>query len=163
MSRTNGLDVIGAWSDSVTDYDYGETKVIEMVQFFNALGRPVEFEADAERVYTAYQNAKVSWLADGKAIKWMHATAMKQVGADAAIVMDKLRESGAHGSGRASASKLIPSQIDNPYYKPDDGWPWWVWASGAVVFGGGALYFAWPVVAALGASVIGRVRRKVPA
>ena len=146
--------VVGAWSDGVTDYDYGETKVIQLVQFFNALGRPKEFEADVERVYAAYENTK-AWL-DDKMLKWKNATQMKQVGADAAVLMDVIRASGAHGNGVVAASSKVPTQIDNPVYTPGKdeptswlSWvPWWGWTLIAVPVVAGVGIFAGPLIVA---------------
>src|SRR3990167_1835892 len=123
--------VVGAWSDGVTDYDYGETKVIQLVQFFNTLGRPKEFEPDVERVYAAYEKAKV-WAPFGSPVylsRWSAATKMKQIGADAAVLMDTIRASGAHGNGAVAASSKVPTQIENPVYTPGKNSPtsWTSW------------------------------------
>lgn len=153
--------VVGALSDGVTDYDYGETKVVELVQFFNELGRPKDFEADVERVYTAYEKAK-AWepLGPDKLLRWKNATAMKQVGADAAVLMDTIRASGAHGDGTVAASSKVPTQIKNPVYEPGKdaptswlSWvPWWGWtllAAGGL--GVAAVYAVPPIMSAVAA------------
>jgi len=146
----------------VTDYDYGENKVIQLVQFFNTLGRPKEFEADVERVYTSYEKAK-AWepLGVDKVLRWKNATQMKQVGADAAVLMDTLRASGAHGTGAVAPSSKVPSQVSNPVYTPSkdepSSWlswiPWWGWgllAAGSL--GAVAVFAVPPIISAVAAS-----------
>lgn len=153
---------IGAWSDGVTDYDYGELKVIQLVQFFNALGRPKEFEADVERVYTSYEKTK-AWEPFGpdKLLRWKNATQMKMLGADAAVVMDTIRASGAHGDGKTAASSKVPTQIKSPVYEPDkdkpSSWlswiPWWGWTIiGVGSLGAVAIFAVPPIISAVAAS-----------
>lgn len=153
---------VGAWSDGVTDYDYGETKVIQLVQFFNALGRPKEFEADVERVYSSYEKVK-AWEPFGpdKVLRWKNATQMKQIGADAAVLMDTIRASGAHGDSKIAASSKVPSQIKSPVYDPGKdeptswlSWiPWWGWTIiGVGSLGAVAIFAAPPIISAVAAS-----------
>lgn len=144
-----GTDAVGSISDSVTDYDYGEKQVVELNQYFNALGRPKEFEPAVEAVYASYQKAK-AWepLGTDKVLRWKNATAMKQVGADASQKMAELE---------SKYGKPAPSKGSSNVYEPDKdkptSWtsyvPWWAWAIGGTVTVGVVGWFVVPPIVAM--------------
>lgn len=145
---------VGDITDTVTDYDYGEKQVGQLVQFFNALGRPGEFESAVEAVYTSYEKAR-AWepLGVDKALRWKNATAMKQVGADASALMEKLQraypgKSASVPSGGSSAV-YAPSKSDgdNPWWKISV--PWWAWTIGGVVAAGTVAAAVGPPIASI--------------
>lgn len=145
MSYLHGTSVlcVGAASDSATDYDYGEKQVKQLVQFFEALGRPREFEAPIQAAYRSYEDATTTRLFQlypnltGAALKWNAATKMKQVGADASRLMAELQ------AAYPNKSASVPSGGSSAVYKPgvDDGtksWltvPWWAYPIGIGVLG----------------------------
>lgn len=159
----DGCAVLGAVSDTVTDYDYGEKQVLQLVQYHDALERPLEYEAAVEAIYKSYENAKATW--NDKVLKWKNATAMKQVGADAARLMAEMQASGAArgapGTAAGTRQAAVPSGGSSAVYVPgvneNKPWtasiPWWVWGGAAVTFVGTGLYLLAPV---LGAAVAAR-------
>lgn len=149
-------EFLGAISDTQTDYDYGKAQVLALVQYFNVLGRPKEFEAAVEGVYRKYENAKAIWdegltrtgLLNATS-KWFNATAMKQAGADAAELAAKIQKA------YPQKTATTPGGVSNAVYKPhvDDGtkswWekiPWWGWGIAGTVALGGVAYFAVPAI-----------------
>lgn len=157
--------VLGDITDTATDYDAGERSVLALVQFFDALGRPKAFEAAVEGVYAVYEKAKISRIADlypnltGAALKWKNATAMKQVGADAAVLQQKIQ------AAMPDKAAAVPDEIKNPVYDPNSAedklktlmaWsmPTWGW----IVIGVGAVIAAGVVAGPAIASAVGSYR-----
>ncbi len=148
VERGNAFSRIGDITDTATDYDTGERLAIQMNQVFNALGRPKEFEAQAEAIWAAYEKKKAGiWWTQTD--KFMNATAMKQIGIDAAKFTADLQ--------RAYPKQLAFVPSDN-IPKPSTSWwdrftiPWWGWTLGGVavvgLVAGTVLPIVLPVIAA---------------
>ena len=156
-----GLDLLGAVSVppsnvgsifddldifDTSDYDNGQKLVLQMNQYFNALGRPREFEAQAEAVWTAYEKARTS-IESSSTAKHYAGTQMKQVGADAARLMDALQKAYATKSTAAPAG--LASEVYQPGVdKPGAGFslPWWGWGLGGLAAISAIGYFALPAL-----------------
>lgn len=136
---------LGDITDTVTDYDAGERLVLQMNQVLNALQRPKEFEAAAEAIWSAYEKAKVydGALSYNKLGKYLNATAMKQVGQDAAQLTAKMQK--AYPSKLATAPSSNIPKTNKPFWS-DFSVPWWVWALSGTAAVGIAGYLALPFI-----------------
>lgn len=94
---------VGNLADGTSEYESGERLVIQMNQFFNALGRPSRFEPAVQAVWASYEKHKLNWFTDGAIGQWFNATAMKNVGIDAARVTAEMQKA------FPDKSALVPS------------------------------------------------------
>lgn len=160
---SGGLDLFGTDDvGSLADYSYGDKQVNELVQFFNALGRPKKFEAAVEAIYAAWEKCRTSSAILAAVVRDAQ---MKQIGADASDLMAKIQ-----ADQNAQSSATAPSAASSAVYKPtvDDGSEW-TWTSYAKL--GGALaavglvgYLALPLaLPAIKAALSKAAARKVAA
>lgn len=140
MSNYSYLTHVGDITDTKTDYDRGEQLCLAMNQIFTALGRPKEFEAQAQAIWKEYESAKAGfwWTATEK---WLNATKMKNAGIDASKLTEDMK--------RAYPAKMAGKDMTNipPPSKNTLGQfatiiPWWVWA----ILAGGSLFALAPTV-----------------
>lgn len=131
----------------VDDYNWGESQVLQLVQYFDSLQRPPEFEARIQALYKAYEDAKSFW-----AIRSLiNASAMKDLGVQAQTLM---RELEAFVQKKARAAGLpVPQGVSTSLTPPPPpesllmpSVPWWLWLIGGVAVVGVVGYFAAPII-----------------
>lgn len=158
----HGSIVIG-WN--IADYNWGESQVLQMNTYFNAVGRPKQFEAAAESIWKSYEDAKSAW-----AIKdIINASEMKGAG-DQAVALRKQIEAfvaqnkKSTGGGSVSVPDLSPVGVPDAPRPKEEGIlsiiPWWGWAVGGVGVVGLLGTIVIPIVAPLIAA--GASRRLIP-
>lgn len=128
------FDVLG----DLADYSYGEKQVQQLVQYFNALGRPSEFEPAVEAIYASYEDTRTSFAT---LAAWVRDDKMKQIGADASALMAKIQAAmAAKAAATGKPAPVVPSGPSSPVYtpKPNESWwdklnmPVWTWVVGGV-------------------------------
>lgn len=137
------------------DYSFGENQILALNQFFNAIGRPVEFEARMEGLWAAYEKLRTSFATLAATTR---AEGMKQLGAQAAALQEEIiaaqKSKQAAGDKRAQGiAAPAPGRVGPPpaVYNPTEksgplGLPVWAWwAGGAAV----AVIALGPIVAPL--------------
>ncbi len=103
-----------------------------MNQAFNALGRPSEFEAQAEAIWADYEKFKVAWdplPGSTNTLKWIKSTSMRETGQKAAKLMEDLKR--AYPARMAAQNPAVPP--DAPSWLPSI--PWYVWGIGIAAVG----------------------------
>jgi len=155
-----GLDLLGASAQPsatvgwlVEDYNWGESQVLQCVQYFDKVGKPPEFAARVSALQKSYDDTKSVWFFRGL----VNASAMKDLGKQAQALMSTL-QTFAQAKARAEG-KPIPQGVDlsTSPAPPDEAGPLdslntflrvLPWAAGGVLLIGGAIYAA-PHVATL--------------
>lgn len=126
------------------DYNWGESQVLQLVQYFDSLSRPPEFEARIQALYKSYEDTKSVWALRSA----INASAMKSLGVQAQSIMREL-EAFAQQKARA-AGQPVPQGVSNSLTPPPPESslvPWWLWAIGGVAALGVVGYFAVPFIA----------------
>jgi hypothetical protein len=126
----------------LADYSWGESQVLQMVQYFNALGRPSQFEAAVEAIYASYEKLRTSFATLAATVR---DDGMKQVGQQAQAMTSQLA---AYAASKQTAAATTPGGVASPASPapppppalpppPSSGplglptWAWW--AGGAAV------------------------------
>ncbi len=131
----------------LADYNWGEAKVQQLVQYFDSVGRPSQFEAAVEAVYATYEKTKTSWATLAALV---NDSKMKALGQDAVDLMTKIQAAVA-AANPSKPPPALPAGAKEP--PPDPGIlgrvPWWVWGIGAVASLGVVGWIAAPLIAPL--------------
>lgn len=127
----------------LAEYSWGESQVLQLNQYFNALGRPSQYEAAMEALWASYEKQKTAFATLAATVR---DAGMKQLGEQAQALMAQLQQSAASKAPAGVAAPAAPPALKAPPSSGPLGLPTWAWwAGGAAV----AVIALGPIVAPL--------------
>lgn len=122
---------------SLAEYTWGESQVLQLVQFFDQQGRPAKYEGAVEGIYTSYERLRTSFATLAALTR---GEGMRQLGEQAQALQREIQ------SYLASQGRDVALPPQQPAPPKSSLLPWWGWllVAGAAV--GAVGYFTAPVI-----------------